>query len=771
MARINRNLNMLGFVFSVASGVLWPSIPTSIWLLPIVVLFLVLYLTKSAQWVAGVLIGCAVVILHAHQFKEKTSALFVYGESITLQGKVTDLYQPSNQGGQFTFSVHQINGNNLPVGLKPNIQVFDSQFSGERLPPQLGEYWQLHVAMKPITGRLNDAGFDSEQYYVANGWSGKAVIDPDSADNKKIKPSNSWRLWLHQKVASQAYEYPSFSYILALGFGDRSEIKPLQWQQLRDSGLSHLMAISGLHIGLAMLIGWWIGLVGRMVCSRFSFINYDFYFLLPLLTSGLLALFYAYLAGFSIPTQRALIMGGAFLLMKATRLHWSGWQILLYSLCLILTLDPFSILQASFWLSFFAIVTIYLSLWFINRIQYSWKQKLQSILMVQIGVFIGLSVLGVLVFGGISLVSPFVNVLVIPWVSLITVPLLFISLFATALMGVFGTAEYSLITWQWVDWSLKPVLFVLESSLGAWMMLPKAGALLFLLLGLSVIFYHFRWIFPIAILWLVSLCLLVFPVTPNPKWQIEILDVGQGLAVLIHQNGKSVLYDTGINWPQGSIAQSVIIPSLMTKGIDRLDGLIISHSDADHAGGRVAIEQALSPTWKRSSERIKGDLPCVQGQTWAWESLQFEALWPPKLVDRAYNPHSCVIKISDTDFSFLLTGDIDAISEVLIARQYPNLSAQAMLVPHHGSRTSSLISFIETVKPELAIASVAKNNQWHLPSQDVVERYRKKGISWLETGDTGQITISIYDKEWSVDQKRSNQYQPWYRQIVRKGLE
>lgn len=762
-------------MLSVASGVLWSSMPTSIWLLPIVVLFLVLYLTNSAQWAMGAIIGCAVVILHANLLKDRTSLLFQHGEQITLQGKVVNLYQPTDHGGRFTFLVDQIDESKVPFGLRPTIQVFESSFSDQIYTPQLGEYWQLHVSIKPIIGRLNDAGFDSEQYYVANSWSGKAVIESSHPDNHKISPSSSWRLWLHGKVASQSHDLPAFAYLLALGFGDRSYIESEQWQQLKDTGLSHLMAISGLHIGLAMLIGWWVGVAGRIVLSRcslfqFSLFHYRSYCHLPLIFSGLLALFYAYLAGFSLPTERAVIMGGAFLFMKVMRLYWAGWQVLLYTLCLILALDPFSILQVSFWLSFYAIFIIYLSLWFITPSSHSWIQKIRTILIVQIGIFIGLSPLSIIIFGGISLISPIVNILVIPWVSFVTVPLLFMSLFVTAITGLLNDVDCSFI-WQWVDVSLRPVLWVLEWGSGAWMNMPIWCGYGVFLFSLSLVLLRFRWHFAVMALWLGFSCVLVFPIKPEPKWRIDMLDVGQGLALLIGQHGRWVLYDTGVNWPGGSMAQSVIIPTLQQKGIHQLDGLVISHTDSDHAGGRTVIQEQLSPKWKRSSEKIPGYQPCVQGESWRWGELQFEALWPPKRVDRAYNPHSCVIQVSDGHFSLLLTGDIDAISEILIARQYPDLQAQVMSVPHHGSRTSSLFSFIEAVEPELALASVAKNNQWNLPAKDVVERYQQQGIRWLDTGNAGKISIFVYEKQWLIETKRASQYEPWYRQIVRKGLE
>lgn len=235
----------------------------------------------------------------------------------------------------------------------------------------------------------------------------------------------------------------------------------------------------------------------------------------------------------------------------------------------------------------------------------------------------------------------------------------------------------------------------------------------------ALIAWRFRFYSTLYITALVVLLWQFFPARPKPEWQVQVLDVGQGLAVLIRKDQQSVLYDTGISWQGGSIANSIIVPLLHKSGEHQLSGLLISHTDLDHAGGRADIESTLFPQWKRSSEYIEGYQPCIKGQKWQWQQLNFDVVWPPKQVKRAYNPHSCVVQVSDGQFNLLLTGDVDAISEIILIRDSQLSDVDVMTVPHHGSATSSFPSFVESIKPSVAIASLALNNQWGLPSQDV----------------------------------------------------
>lgn len=764
VAHINRNYLLLGFIFSIISGVLWPSMPTLIWLMPIVVLFLILFFTKCCYWGQGILLGCLVVMIHGNHYHHVTKTLFSQGSNITVQAKVISLVHPAIHGKQTMLSIYRIGNRDLPAYLRPKVKAF-FQFQGEN-QPQLGEYWQFNIQVKPIIGQLNDAGFDGEQYYVSNQWHGKAVIDSIEAGHVRIQSSSSWRLWLYNTVSSHMSSLRSKAFILALAFGDRSLISNQQWRQLRDSGLSHLMAISGLHIGLAVAIGWNLGRGIKSLMTMFApssgLVRY-----LPFIISFGLAYFYAYLAGFSLPTQRALIMAGLALFMLATRIHWSVWQVLLYSLALILPIQPFAILQASFWLSYCAIVIIYVSLWFYVSPQQVIKLNWRQVIIVQLGLFIGLAFLSVVFFGGVSWISPLVNIIAIPWVSMIVVPVIFIGLAMTAILNVNVTSSL----WQFVDVTLHPIVWLLEETEGAWLPLSSDWGVMCLLFSFAILAWHFRYYSTLYVASLVIVLWDHFPALPKPEWKIQILDVGQGLAVLIRKDQKSVLYDTGISWLGGSVANSLIVPLLNKEGEYQLSGLIISHTDADHAGGRTDIESVMSPKWMRSSEDIHGYQPCIKGQSWRWQGLNFDVIWPPKQVDRAYNPHSCVIKVSDDKFNFLLTGDVDAISEILMLRDLTLPNIDVMTVPHHGSATSSFSSFVETLSPTVAIASASLDNQWGLPNSNVKKRYQANGAQWLETAHSGQITISIYSTYWSVDQKRMSQYQPWYRQIVRNELE
>nr|WP_245879971.1 DNA internalization-related competence protein ComEC/Rec2 [Vibrio gangliei] len=770
--------------------------PSLILLLPIVVLFLVLFSTKNAYCLQGVCLGCLLIIIHGNHYRHVTEKLFSHGSLITVQAKIVALNQTTLHGAQTILSIQRINGDVLPFYAQPQVKAY---YASPNQPPlKLGELWQLQLEVKPAIGRLNDAGFDNERYYVSNQWHGKAVIESENANNTLLKSSSSWRLSLHNDIKLATASLPSQSFILALAFGDRSLITDKQWQQLRDSGLAHLMAISGLHIALAMGIGWQLGRIIKTIGAIGYPAGYyavgQLMRMLPMLMSFGLAVMYSYLAGFSLPTQRALVMGTLWLLTLLFRIHWSIWQILLFSLVLVLAWQPFSILQASFWLSFSAIMVIYLSLWFCMKpeetsSQHRFKLRLIRILTVQMGLFIGLAFISASVFGGLSWVSPLVNLVAIPWVSVIVVPLIFLMLALSSLFIERSVSDHSddspllsdtefvhdlLATgWKIVDISLQPITKLLDWAEGAWWPLSNQSVWLCLILVMSVLLWRFRCFVTLFVVLLLAgvLHFGMFQAVHSPRWQVQVVDVGQGLAILIRKDGRSVLYDTGIGWQGGSMVRSIVTPLLNQSGEWQLDGLIISHTDFDHAGGRKDAEHSLNPKWKRSSELISGYQPCVKGQSWQWQGLQFEALWPPKQVTRAYNPHSCVVRISDSTFSLLLTGDIDAISEILLTREAGIKPVDVMTVPHHGSSTSSFPTLLEVFQPKVAVASLALNNQWGLPSQMVKQRYQQAGIPWLDTGTGGQITLSIYSNDWSIEQKRRDQYQPWYRQIVRNGLE
>lgn len=702
------------------------------------------------------LLALGVILFNNYLFQKKIENLFQEGEDIIINARVESFFDQITYGYKSLIKIYAINGKQLPLLFRPRIQIVYPQSTQLRL----GEHWKLKVKLTEVNGRLNEAGFDQEKYFLSQNWQAKGALQA-SDENHLLKPSNSYRLVLHQRMQQQSQLLPQRAILTALSFGDRSQISDSQWLQLKNSGLIHLVAISGLHIGMAFVFGWKLGVAIRWVCPQGYW--------LPLGCAMVLALSYSWLAGFSLPTVRALLMCSILAFFHLQRLHYSQWFIFLLTLNLLLIFDPLSLLSMSFWMSFSAVFVIYLILRlpYVNQ-QYGFNKWLR----IQLILSLAMLPFTILFFDGISLMAPLYNLWCIPWFTFVLIPLLFLCLFLTMICP-----EISSVFWNLLDDLLTPVMFSLQYATSSWLTFPSGVgvillfiALLFIVRGLLGEKLH-----NLLVLSSVSLVMLSGKNSVDHSavqpWQVSILDVGHGLAVMITSGDKVALYDTGNRWGQGSIAQSVIIPVLMKRGHTEIDTLILSHLDSDHAAGKSIVEQQLKPQHKYASQLMAEYQPCIQGVTWQWQQLQFAVLWPPKQVIRAYNPHSCVIKISDGISSVLLTGDITTISEWLLVRQPEQLQADVLLVPHHGSNSSSSMAFINAVSPSVAIASVAKNNQWHLPSSEVKARYSQNGTKWFDTGQSGQINIDFDSTGWVLSEMRASQSLAWYRQMLRKGVE
>lgn len=244
------------------------------------------------------------------------------------------------------------------------------------------------------------------------------------------------------------------------------------------------------------------------------------------------------------------------------------------------------------------------------------------------------------------------------------------------------------------------------------------------------------------------------------------LDVGHGLAILIEKQQRIFIYDTGNAWDENSIAKSVITPILAYKGISTIDGLVLSHADSDHAGGSDYLLLRYQPLDKYSSDQREGFSECVMGQRWQWQGLEFSVKWPPKSTQRATNSDSCVIRIQAINGkgpSVLLTGDIDAKSELVMLTQAQDWQADILVVPHHGSRTSSTQTLLDAIQPSLAMVSIGYFNPWGLPSAVIKKRYQANNIDWISTQDSGQLTVTINANGYNVKQQRYDYSRAWFR--------
>lgn len=728
----------------------WPKMPQVEWSLICVVLLLLSRTMPRLRWGCGLYMACLTILVHGYAVNQQMNVLFQSGRDITITAKVDSLFTKISHGFEGTLVLRSINEQNLTSFFQPKVRFIAP------IELRLGDIIHTQIRLKPILGRLNQVGYDQEAHSFSEHILAKSVM---LGNRFRIEHYGSLKHRLIERVTQQTEGLSSQALILALSFGIKNYIDSPTWQALKNSGLSHLMAISGLHIGIAFAVGWWIGLGLLRLNFRLSHAPH-------LLGIGC-AFAYAWLAGMTLPTQRALIMCVLYstLLMTCWRLnHGYKWLI---TLSVVLIIDPFSTLSAGFWLSFLAVGIIFV---FISRRpqregQIRRTQKLLQLMQLQLWIFIGLMPLSISGFQGFSSISPLYNFVFVPLFSFIIVPLVLIALLMMPVPGL------SNVLWRWVDSLLGFVSDAISAAHLGWMASSNAYVVLVGLFILLLLIWPLLTMMPR--LWLLVLLagFWVFPEhQPAYRWRVDVLDVGHGLAVLIQQGKRAYLYDTGSAWQSGSYAQDVITPLLQKRGVEHLDGLILSHLDLDHAGGHRIIEQYWQPSLRLASQTMDGYQMCTRGVKWRWHELEFETFWPQHHVSRAYNAHSCVVRVSDGRFSVLLAGDITALGEWIMIRQAP-IRSDIVIVPHHGSRTSSSIGFVEKVNAKLAIASLEKDGRWRLPDQKVVKRYLDNGANWLDTGTSGQITLDFYSNYWLAKPLREIQGQSWYRQMLRNRVE
>lgn len=610
-----------------------------------------------------------------------------------------------------------------------------------------GERWRLPLRLRRPRGLANPGGFDYEAWLLAQGIDGLGYVRQEQGAERLAAysfGSASLRQYLLDKLQRLTGQNEMGARVLpALLLGHRALLDDEFQHQLQQTGTNHLFVISGIHIGL----------VSALVYSLTRFL---LRWIIPLIphrpiqgtaarAAIMAALLYSLLAGFSLPTQRALVMITVFM---AGRLMGRRVNLLfrfLLALAVVLLLNPLAVSGAGFWLSFMAVGGL------ITFADNDDRSRWRALLKAQGVVYVILLLPLLFWMGQVSLIAPLINILAIPLLGFLILPLAFAGLLVGLLWQGPGSVLLLLASGL-LEW-----LMLLLAEAGQWLPMyaaPLAGfqglQLIVVLglasLGVTLMLLPLAWqLRSLALPLLLPLLLGPPPIEDDGSLRVHVLDVGQGLAVLMTRAGQAILYDTGARIEGGSdMAASVVLPFLRGLNIDRLALLVISHGDNDHAGGLPTLRQALPIDRLLTSDPAGGEADqCHAGQQFTVAGLQFRVLHPARRY-RENNNNSCVLQLRFGEHRLLLSGDITrAVEYELVRQQGEALASQLLLVPHHGSATSSSFPFVKTVKPQWAVFSAGCNNSFGHPAAAVDRRYTLLGASTLNTADSGLISFTL----------------------------
>lgn len=623
-----------------------------------------------------------------------------------------------------------------------------------------GQKWLMKLRLRPVHGQLNEGGFDSQRYALAQ----HLPLRGRMTEATRLSETCSLRAQWMRRVTAATQQLEWQGIILALAFGERAGISAEVKDLLRQTGTAHLMAISGLHISLAAGAGW---LLARG--AQFSFPAWRIGIRLPLLASMVTAGVYAWLAGGNPPAMRALTGLAIWLLLRLNGRQWTAWEVWLCCFCGILLVDPLAVLSDSFWLSVLAVgCLIFWYQWMPlppRMAGRKWYFRYPAgVLHLQTGITLLLMPVQLFMFHGVSVNALLANLIAVPYVSLLVVPLLLAGLVLT------GTPWIDEALWRSVETLLAWLFSILARLPGQWLELDSRFLILSLAGWLAIVVYRLAILktSPLSLVvlggYLAVLSSGVLSKKDRTSWEVTMLDVGHGLALAVVRHGKVMLYDTGGAWPGGDSAQQVIIPWLRWKNLSP-EGVILSHEHLDHRGGLNSLLKTWPKLEVRSSLGWANHRPCFRGQRWRWQGLNFTVHWPPPGNGNKGNNGSCVVMVSDGRFRMLFTGDVEAPAELaMLKERWQALEADIIQVPHHGSRTSSGGPLLRAVSGQAALASASRYNAWRLPSVKVIARYQKQGYRWYDTAHSGQITIRINSDKWQINGFREQLLPRWYHQ-------
>jgi competence protein ComEC len=726
----------LAFVIGVCLPPLLPRLLALSWWLAGLALALIILLVSRRLWpLAALLIG---FVWASHQGQAALDLRLDEaraGQDLPVSGLIVDLPRNDLQPPRFDL----LPDASSALGGRIRLSWFND---APALVP--GQRFEGMVRLRAPRGLENPGGFDYgryalEQRLAATGYVRTGVVsEPDSPGFAAAV--DRLRARVADEIDQQVADPQHAGLLRALAVGDQRGLDDAAWDALRITGTGHLIAISGLHVGLVAAFGAWLLAGLYMIWPRLAL-------RIPRLTLcavGALAAASAYslLAGWSLPVQRTLVMIVVVLLARMLKRQVALPQSLLLAAVVVLVWDPLSVLGAGFWLSFLGVAGLMWALPDAHR----QTGIARSFGRAQLAMSLGLLPITIAFFGQGSVVGPLANLIAVPWITFVIVPLLLLAVLALGIVPTLGQGLLKLAAlilqplWHLLEW-------MTDLPGAAWFFAePSAWAVGLALLGAI-------WLFlprgaPLRALGLLMFLPLLIPKLPaiaQGDARISMFDVGQGLSVLVQTREHTLLFDAGARSRSGfDIGEVVVVPGLRALGVRRLDRLVLSNLDADHAGGREAVLRAFPMADVQIGIDSDPAPRCEAGTSWQWDGVRFEFLHPPEFFPDRGNDSSCVLRVQTNAGVALLTGDIGAVIESSLLRaDAARLRADLVFVPHHGSRSSSSPAFVAATGAQLAFNSAGRDNRYGHPHPEVRARWQDAGAEWVASDEAGFSSVLL----------------------------
>ncbi|OYQ40950.1 DNA internalization-related competence protein ComEC/Rec2 [Rhodoferax sp. TH121] len=751
------------------------------------------WLASVLVLLAGMALGWGVTGARAVVFASTALAPALEGRDLRVTGVVEGLPQSTEAGLRFTLRVEQamLDGQAVAVPTRMAVGWYASGYAlqGEQTglqrvpaPLQAGERWLLTLRAKAPHGSMNPHGFDYELWLWGQGVQASAYVRAGPQDPEPQNLGQTWqapvalaRQLLRDRIVASVEDRRAAGLLAALVVGDQAAVERSDWDVFRATGVAHLISISGLHI---TMFAWAATLLTGMLWRR----SRRLCLALPapsaaLLGGLLLACAYSVLAGWGVPAQRTCLMLATVSLLRLAGARWPWPLVWMLACAAVVALDPWALLQPGFWLSFVAVGVLFATDSGAARADFTGARghfflKIWHLLREQWIIICALAPLSVLLFGQVSVVGLVANLLAIPWVTLLITPM---ALLGVLLPPVWGLVVQAIeLLWWWLS-----ALATWHGATVSWPLPPLGWGLLAVVGGVLCALPVPRHLRALGLPLLVPV-LLWRPALPPPgEFELLAADVGQGNAVLVRTAQHALLFDAGPRYSLESDAgHRVLVPLLRALDV-QLDTLVLSHRDSDHVGGAAAV-LALQPQARLLSsiepghplQQLRTAQRCEAGQRWEWDGVPFEVLHPQvKDYDASPAPKpnalSCVLRIGTSTRSALLVGDIEAAQELRLVQAWQgtdHLRAAVLLVPHHGSKTSSTQEFLQAVQPQWALVQAGYRNRFGHPALPVVERYTQAGTHLVTSPRCGAM-VWRSEQPQNVACLRDTEHRYWHHNV------